>query len=192
MCVAERAWWNSVYDVLLNTVIPCLNSYTWSEVCRPCFLLKNIRSPATSLASMDDNEEVAAAAREPAALAEAPDLNMAGATLHDDQRGTTAAVVLNVPALASTARAQRHHKRNAAAETARQQDNCGAICILPGGTNCILPGGTKRSGTSVRSWSRSSGTQPPGTRQFYLAVGWSLRLTNNGRGGSSRPLVPHF
>ena len=24
MCVAERAWWNSVYDVLLNTVTPCL------------------------------------------------------------------------------------------------------------------------------------------------------------------------
>ena len=72
---------------------------------------------------MDENEEAAAAAREPAALAEAPeDLNMAGATFHDDQRGTTAAVGLNVPALAATARAQRHHERNAAAETAREQD----------------------------------------------------------------------
>ena len=72
---------------------------------------------------MDDNEEAAAAAREPAALAEAPeDLNLAGATLHDDQRGTTAADGLNVPALAATAQAQRHHERNAVAETARQQD----------------------------------------------------------------------
>jgi len=26
MCVAERAWWNSVYDVLLNTVNPCLHT----------------------------------------------------------------------------------------------------------------------------------------------------------------------
>ena len=68
---------------------------------------------------MDDHEE----ARESAALAEAPeDLNMAGATLHDDQRGTTAAVGLNVPALAATARAQRLDERNTAAETARQQD----------------------------------------------------------------------
>ena len=25
-CVAERACWNSVYDVLLNTVIPCLHT----------------------------------------------------------------------------------------------------------------------------------------------------------------------
>ena len=72
---------------------------------------------------MDDHEETAAAARDPAALAEAPeDLNMAGATLHDDQRGTTVAVGLNVPALAATARAQRLDERNAAAETARQQD----------------------------------------------------------------------
>ena len=72
---------------------------------------------------MDDNEEAAAAARDSAALAEAPeDLNMAGATLHDDQRGTTAAVGLNVPALAATARAQRLDVRNAAAETVHQQD----------------------------------------------------------------------
>ena len=47
---------------------------------------------------------------------------MAGAALHADQRGTTAAVGLNVPALAATARAQRLDERNAAAETARQQD----------------------------------------------------------------------
>ena len=26
ICVAERAWWNSVYDVLLNTVNPCLHT----------------------------------------------------------------------------------------------------------------------------------------------------------------------
>ena len=72
---------------------------------------------------MDDNEEAAAAAREPAALAVAPeDLHLAGAPLHDDQRGTTAAVGLNVPALAATARAQRLDERNVAAETARQQD----------------------------------------------------------------------
>jgi len=72
---------------------------------------------------MDDNEEAAAAAREPVALAVAPeDLNLAGAPLHDDQRGTTAAVGLNVPAPAATARAQRQHERKAAAETARQQD----------------------------------------------------------------------
>ena len=72
---------------------------------------------------MDENEEAAAAARDLVALAEAPeDLNMAGSTLHDDQRGTTAAVGLNVPALAATARAQRLDERNAAAETARQQD----------------------------------------------------------------------
>jgi len=25
-CDAGRAWWNSVYDVLLNTVIPCLHT----------------------------------------------------------------------------------------------------------------------------------------------------------------------
>ena len=56
-------------------------------------------------------------------MAEAPeDLHMAGAALHADQRGTTAAVGLNVPALAATARAQRLDERNAAAETARQQD----------------------------------------------------------------------
>jgi hypothetical protein len=72
---------------------------------------------------MDDHEEAAAAAREAAALAEAPeDLNMAGATLHDDPRGTTVAAGLNVPALAATARALRLDERNAAAETARQQD----------------------------------------------------------------------
>ena len=72
---------------------------------------------------MDDHEEAAAAALDSAALAEAPeDLNMAGATLHDDQRGTTVAVGLNVPALAATARALRLDERNAAAETARQQD----------------------------------------------------------------------
>ena len=72
---------------------------------------------------MDDHEEAAAAARDPAALAEAPeDLNMAGATLHDDQRETTVAVGLNVPALAATARALRLDERNAAAETACQQD----------------------------------------------------------------------
>ena len=72
---------------------------------------------------MDDHEDAAAAARDPAALPEAPeDLHMAGATLHADQRGTTAAVGLNVPALAATARAQRLDERNASAETARQQD----------------------------------------------------------------------
>ena len=26
ICVAGRAWWNSVYDVLLNTVNPCLHT----------------------------------------------------------------------------------------------------------------------------------------------------------------------
>jgi len=72
---------------------------------------------------MDDNEEAAAAAREPAALAAAPEyLHLAGAPLHDDPRGTTAAVGLNMPALAATARAHRLDERNAAAETARQQD----------------------------------------------------------------------
>jgi len=61
--------------------------------------------------------------RESAALAEAPeDLNMAGATLHDDQRGTTVAAGLNVPALAVTAHALRLDDRNASAETAWQQD----------------------------------------------------------------------
>ena len=85
--------------------------------------MKNIRSPATSLVALDDNEEAAAAAWDPAAVAEAPeDLNMAGTTLQDNQRGTTAAVGLNVPALAATARARRLDERNAAAETARQQD----------------------------------------------------------------------
>ena len=70
---------------------------------------------------MDDNEGAAAAARDPAALAAAPeDRHLAGAPLHDDTLGTTAAVGLNVPALAATARAQRLDERNAAAEAARQ------------------------------------------------------------------------
>ena len=68
---------------------------------------------------MDDHEEAAAAARDPAALAEAPeDLHMAGAALHADQRGTTAAVGLHGPARAATASAQRLVERNAAAENA--------------------------------------------------------------------------
>ena len=72
---------------------------------------------------MDDNEEAAAAARDLSALAEAPEnLNMAGATLRDDQRGTTTAVGLNVPALAATALAQRLDESNAAAGVARQHD----------------------------------------------------------------------
>jgi len=72
---------------------------------------------------MDDNEQAAAAARDPAALAAAPeDRHLAGAPLHDDTLGTTAAVGLNVPALAATARAQRLDERNAAAEAARQHD----------------------------------------------------------------------
>jgi len=58
------------------------------------------------------------------ALAEAPeDRHMADAALHADQRGTTAAVGHNVPAMAATARALRLDERNAAAETARQQGN---------------------------------------------------------------------
>jgi len=72
---------------------------------------------------MDDNEVAAAAARDPAALAAAPeDLHLARAPLHDDAPGATAAVGLNVPALAATARAQRLDEHNAAAEAARQHD----------------------------------------------------------------------
>ena len=78
---------------------------------------------------MDDNKEADAAAREPAALAAAPEhLHLAGAPLHDDPRGTTTVVGLNVPALVAMARAQRLDERNAAAETARQQDELRRYC----------------------------------------------------------------
>jgi len=73
---------------------------------------------------MDDNAVAAAAARDPSALAAAPeDLNLAGALLHDDAPGAAAAAAgINVPALAATARAQRLDERDAAAEAARQHD----------------------------------------------------------------------
>jgi len=72
---------------------------------------------------MDDNEGVAPAARDPANLAAAPeDHHLAGALLHDDAPGAAAAVGLNVPALAATARVQRLDERNAVTEAARQHD----------------------------------------------------------------------
>ena len=113
-----------MYDVLLNVVIPCL--YTVILELKSLGLVLSLKTFAplqSCLASMDDNEGAAAAARDPASLAAAPkDLHLAGAPLHDEAPGAAAAVGFNVLTFAATARAHCLDERNAATEAARQHD----------------------------------------------------------------------
>ena len=74
-----------MYDVLLKIVIPCLHTVILGLNSLGLVLSWKTFAPLqSSFASMDDNEGAATAARDPAALAAAPEhLHLAGAPLHD-------------------------------------------------------------------------------------------------------------